>query len=124
MGAGGHRPCSWHQEGPFPQRMVAAIPALGLSVPPTHPQATAWRARTASGGPTSHSSPTPPAARPEEASSGLPTPASGDGEEASRTIRSLVRVVSEGSRLGARWEGLRAAGGAARLGGKGSCGSF
>uniref|UniRef100_A0A667G7A2 non-specific serine/threonine protein kinase n=1 Tax=Lynx canadensis TaxID=61383 RepID=A0A667G7A2_LYNCA len=62
----------------------------GLSVPPTRPQATAWRARTASGGPTSHSSPTPPAARPEEASSGLPTPASGDGEEASRTIRSLA----------------------------------
>lgn len=38
MGAGGHRPCSWHQEGPFPQRMVAAIPALGserAAHPPT-----------------------------------------------------------------------------------------
>lgn len=33
-GAGGHSPCSWRQEGPLPRRAAAAVPALGLSVPP------------------------------------------------------------------------------------------
>ncbi|XP_039111979.1 protein kish-A-like [Hyaena hyaena] len=49
--------------------------------------ATPWRAMTASGGPTSHNSPTLPVAWPEEASSALRTMlALGDREEASQTI--------------------------------------
>uniref|UniRef100_A0A673V346 non-specific serine/threonine protein kinase n=1 Tax=Suricata suricatta TaxID=37032 RepID=A0A673V346_SURSU len=52
-------------------------------------KATPWRARTASGGPTSHSSPTLPAARPEQASSALPTPDAGPDDlvPSSRCIR-------------------------------------